>query len=237
MSAKFEVSLAGETLASFASEEDLVVSGAARVAELDAMARREAGAALRHALEAGAILLAARSRLPHGGFLAWLSSGAGGRMTPRTAQNYMRLAEAWAERKAAGGGGDAALDDKPLTRLYMEYGIVRRTGRWGGQRPGAGRPAAGADAASAAVAAAAEDDPDLNWAEGNGYLKGLREFGLGGDGFGTLRDDDLESAVVVLSAVAERARALLAARRGEAALTAVAGRAKALLAERGGAAE
>ena len=62
--------------------------------------------------------------------------------------------------------------------------------------------------------AEAAKDPDLNWAEVSGYLGGIRRFAVEADGFGALADDDLESAVVILSEAAGRARAVLAARRG-----------------------
>ncbi len=211
---RLEITLAGRALATFRDERDLMDTAAARVSELDARARRAASEAVRCALAAGAILLAVKGRLPHGAFLLWLSQNCGS-VTDRTAQNYMRLAErAKAEAEALPADGDgpkALIGDRSLTDLYRDYGIVRKeaSASWGGAREGAGRKTKN----PAAEVAAAAGDPDLNWAEVSGYLRGIREVAVEGDGFGTLADDDLESAVVILTEVAERARALLAARR------------------------
>ena len=210
---RLEITLAGRSLATFRDERDLMDTAAARVSELDAMARRAASEAVRCALAAGAILLAVKGRLPHGAFLLWLSQNCGS-VSERTAQKYMALAErtqAEAEALPTDDGPKALIGDRSLTDLYRDYGIVRReaSAKWGGAREGAGRPAKD----PAAEVAAAAGDPDLNWAEVSGYLKGIREFAVEEDGFGTLADDDLESAVVILTEAAERARALLAARR------------------------
>jgi hypothetical protein len=210
---KLEITLCGRTVADFTDEADLLKSAPARVAELDAMARRAATEAVRCALSAGAILLAVRDRLPHGTFLLWISTNCGS-VSSRTAQRYMALAEAAANEAREGvadGAPRALIGDRSLTDLYRDYGIVRKeaSASWGGAREGAGRKTKN----PAAEVAAAAGDPDLNWAEVSGYLRGIREFAVEEDGFGTLADDDLESAVVILTEVAERARALLAARR------------------------
>ena len=223
---KVEVFAAGRPVAAFADEGELLRAAPARICEWDAMARRHAADAVRLALAAGALLGEVKARLPHGAFLAWLATNCAS-VSQRTAQKYMALAEA-ARRDcralsdgAADGGADggadgagappaAAVDERSLAQLYLDYGIVRRPPKWGGARPNSGRPAKGA---AEAVAEAARD-PDLNWAEVSGYLKGIREFGLEADGFGALADDDLESAVVILSEAAGRARAVLSARRG-----------------------
>lgn len=210
---RLEITLAGRALATFRDERDLMDTAAARVSELDAMARRAASEAVRCALAAGAILLAVKGRLPHGAFLLWLSQNCAS-VTYKTATNYMRLAErtqAEAEALPDGDGPKALIGDRSLTDLYRDYGIVRReaSAKWGGPREGSGRKPKD----PAAEVAAAAGDPDLNWAEVSGYLKGIREFAVEEDGFGTLADDDLESAVVILTEAAERARALLAARR------------------------
>lgn len=216
---KFEVVLGGAPVASFSSEKELLAVAPARIAEWDAMARRSASEAVRLALSCGALLLAVKERLPHGAFLAWLSTNCGS-VSRATAERYMAFAQARAaELAAAGAGGEggsgaprqlaAGIDERSLTRLYRDYGITRAPEKWGGARPGAGRPAKGA----AEEVEAAAKDPDLNWAEVSGYLKGIREFAVEADGFGTLADDDLESAVVILTEAAERARTLLAARR------------------------
>jgi hypothetical protein len=48
---------------------------------------------LRHALEAGRLLIAAKDKLKHGGWLKWLSEYCD--ISPRMAQNYMRLSRTW----------------------------------------------------------------------------------------------------------------------------------------------
>ena len=213
MDNRLEITLCGRAVADFRDEADLLKTAAARVAELDAMARRAASEAVRCALSAGAILLAVRDRLPHGAFLAWVATNCGS-VSRQTANNYMRLAEMAAKDAPEGvadGAPKALIGDRSLTQLYQDYGIVRReaSASWGGKREGAGRPPAN----PAAEAAAAAADPDLGWAEAGGYLKGLHRFGIDEDGFGTLADDDLESLVMLLGELEARANQLLAARR------------------------
>ena len=147
---RLEVTLCGRAVADFRDEADLMKTAAARVAELDATARRAASEAVRCALSAGAILLAVRDRLPHGAFLAWVATNCGS-VTPRTAQKYMRVAETAA--KEAPEGVAALIGDRSLTQLYQDYGIVRReaSASWGGARDGAGRAPANPDPAADAV--------------------------------------------------------------------------------------
>ena len=152
---RLEITLAGRSLATFRDERDLMDTAAARVSELDAMARRAASEAVRCALAAGAILLAVKGRLPHGAFLLWLSQNCGS-VSERTAQKYMALAErtqAEAEALPTDDGPKALIGDRSLTDLYRDYGIVRReaSASWGGAREGAGRPAANPDPAADAV--------------------------------------------------------------------------------------
>ena len=222
---KLEIVLAGQAVAAFRDERDLMETAPARIAEWDALAKRHAADAARLALAIGGTLLAVREKLPHGAFMAWVATNCGS-VTVRTAQNYMRLAAARAAADQLEGGGDAegaeaakAEQDfgQTLTKLYIDYGVLKPRKKWGGDRSEkaaanghtVGRPAKGA----AAEVAEAAKDPDLNWAEVSDYLRGIREFAVEEDGFGTLADDDLESAVVILTEAAERARALLAARR------------------------
>ena len=193
---------------SFRTERELLDVAPARIAELDARARHAAKEAVSCAVAAGRLLIAVRERLPHGAFLAWVAANCPS-VTARTAQRYMRLAEAVGAQAAEQGSAAPVADDRSLVQLYQDYGIVRHNPKHGGVREGAGRPAKD----PAAEVAAAAGDPDLNWTEVSGYLRGIREFAVEGDGFGTLADDDLESAVVILTEAAERARALLAARR------------------------
>ena len=227
---KLEIMLCGRVAASFRDEKDLMETAPARITEWNAMAKRHAEQAVQLALSIGAVLIAVRDRLPHGAFMAWVSTRCGS-VSYSTARNYMRLAEAaiaqggaqgsignGAEGGADGGGQPDArqpeglIGDRSLTDLYREWGIVRREGdgNWGGRRKGAGRPAH--DPAAEAVAAAR--DPDLCWAECCGLLKGLHEFGISQDGFGTLGDDDLETAVALLAEIDARAKAILASRKG-----------------------
>ncbi len=152
---KLEITLCGRTVADFTDEADLLKSAPARVAELDAMARRAATEAVRCALSAGAILLAVRDRLPHGTFLLWISTNCGS-VSSRTAQRYMALAEAAANEAREGvadGAPRALIGDRSLTDLYRDYGIVRKeaSASWGGAREGAGRPPANPDPAADAV--------------------------------------------------------------------------------------
>lgn len=146
---KLEITLCGKVVADFRDEKDLLDMAAARVTEWDSQAKHHARQAVNLALAAGAVLLAVRDRLPHGAFLAWVATNCGS-VTPRTAQNYMRLAErAAAEFEASGGGGapKALIGDRSLTDLYRDYGIVGREAseKWGGAREGAGRKAAAPD--------------------------------------------------------------------------------------------
>jgi hypothetical protein len=63
---------------------------AARVRVAHDAVRRSLGDALRHATEAGRLLLEAKSAVGHGGWLPWLKENCG--LSERTAQVYMRLA-------------------------------------------------------------------------------------------------------------------------------------------------
>ena len=164
---KVEVFAAGRLVESFNSEKELLSIAPARICEWDAMARRHAADAVKLALATGALLLEVKSRLPHGAFLAWLSTSCGS-VSVRTAQNYMALAEAAQrdcraieedvgspDRRIAessdgstgdGGRSDAttgdvmSIDERSLSQLYLDYGIVRRPQKWGGARPNSGRP-------------------------------------------------------------------------------------------------
>lgn len=184
---------------------------------------------LAHAIAAGWLLHSHRLHTPHGSWQAWCRDALG--VSRQTADNYIGLfmATVGAARNIDGVPlensvsprelefATCGMEDKSVTRAMVDLGVVRRSGKWGGDRREAaaanghavGRPAK--DAAEEVEAAA--KDPDLNWAEVSGYLKGIREFAVEADGFGTLADDDLESAVVILTEAAERARTLLAARR------------------------
>lgn len=193
---------------SFRTERELLDVAPARIAELDARARHAAKEAVGCAVAAGRLLLAVRDRLPHGAFLAWCATNCPS-VSHRTATKYMRLAEAVAAQAAEQGSAAPVADDRSLVQLYQDYGIVRHNPKHGGAREGAGRPAKDA----AAEVAAAAGDPDLNWAEVSGYLKGIFDFGEEGDGWGTLADDDLESALVTLRAAASRVETLLKSRR------------------------
>src|SRR5690348_5927797 len=56
---------------------------------------------LAHARQAGVLLLQAKSRVPHGNWLAWLEAIC--RAKPRTASQYMRIAQNWDKIVAKGG--------------------------------------------------------------------------------------------------------------------------------------
>ena len=222
---KLEIVLAGQAVAAFRDERDLMETAPARIAEWDALAKRHAADAARLALAIGGTLLAVRKKLPHGAFMAWVATNCGS-VSHKTATNYMRLAAARAAADQLEEGGDAEGAEaakaerdfgQTLTKLYVDYGVLKPRKEWGGDRGekaaanghSVGRPAKGA----AAEVAEAAKDPDLNWAEVSDYLGGIRRFAVEEDGFGTLADDDLETAVVILTEAAGRAKALLEARR------------------------
>ncbi len=185
--------------------------------------------ALAHAIEAGWELAAQKARLGWGGWGEWCRANLD--FSKETADRYIALYDntVGAARAAIGlalendvtdqelDAATIGMDDKSVTGAMVALGVIRRSKAWGGDRrkeaaqngKTVGRPAKGA----AAEVAEAAKDPDLNWAEVSGYLKGIREFAVEEDGFGTLADDDLETAVVILTEAAERARTLLAARR------------------------
>ena len=176
---------------------------------------------LAHAIFAGWLLERQKAQIGWGGWQNWCEANLA--FSKDTADHYIALYKktVGAARTPAGiGAGQLvsaeelaaateAVDASTATGAMVELGIVKRNGKWGGPREGSGRKPKD----PAAEVAAAAGDPDLNWAEVSGYLRGIREFAVEGDGFGTLADDDLESAVVILTEAAERARALLAARR------------------------
>jgi hypothetical protein len=57
--------------------------------------------ALTHARMAGKLLQQAKAKVPRGTWLAWLDDNC--KITPRSAQRYMRLVEKWADVVASGG--------------------------------------------------------------------------------------------------------------------------------------
>ena len=185
--------------------------------------------ALAHAIEAGWELAAQKARLGWGRWGDWCEREL--RFSQKTAGNYIALYDrtVGAARAAVGlalendvtdqelDAATVGMEYKSVTRAMVELNIVKRNGKWGGDTreqaakngKRVGRPAKD----PAAEVAAAASDPDLNWAEVSGYLKGLYDFALDGDGFGTLADDDLETVVVMLGECEARAKALLKARR------------------------
>ena len=213
---RLEITLCGRAVADFRDEADLMKGAAARVAELDAMARRAASEAVSAALAAGAILLAVRDRLPHGTFLLWVSTNCNS-VSSRTAQNYMRLAEAAANEAQEGvadGAPRALIGDRSLTQLYQDYGIVRReaSASWGGRREGAGRPAKGsADGVEAALDAAANYEPAM-WAAAQGAIATLGDLDRRKDFLRRLSDEHLAAAARCLADLSKKAGELLSAR-------------------------
>ena len=176
---------------------------------------------LAHAIFAGWLLERQKVQVGWGGWRDWCEQNLG--FSQKTADRYVELYRKTigAARIPAGiGAGQLvsaeelaaateSIDASTATGAMVELGIVKRNGKWGGVREGSGRKPKD----PAAEVAEAAKDPDLNWAEVSGYLKGLYDFALDGDGFGTLADDDLETVVVMLGECEARAKALLKARR------------------------
>ena len=141
-SSKLEIVLAGQAVAAFRDERDLMETAPARIAEWDALAKRHAADAARLALAIGGTLLAVREKLPHGAFMAWVATNCGS-VSYKTADRYMRLAAARAAADQLEGGGDAEGAEaakaerdfgQTLTKLYVDYGVLKPRREWGGDR-------------------------------------------------------------------------------------------------------
>lgn len=185
---------------------------------------REAGAvAIRAALAAGVELLEARRELA-GGFVKWVQAKCA--FSPRTAYNYIRLAEATlpeaavpallegsdADRERAVEEAAEAADSRTLTDLYADLGIVRRTpSKMGGARPGAGRHSK-ADADVAAEIEAAANAPALLWASAKGALDTLVKLDSEKDFLRRIGDDELANASHLLADLSDKAAKALATR-------------------------
>ncbi len=76
--------------------------------------RKLAVTALQRAMETGALLLRAKQRLPHGEWGAWMRDNI--RMSPRTAQMYMRVARTWPQVE----GKSASIADLTLTEVVAQ---------------------------------------------------------------------------------------------------------------------
>ena len=245
---KVEVFAAGRLVESFKSEKELLSIAPARICEWDAMARKHARDAVRLALGTGALLLEVKSRLPHGAFLAWLSTSCRS-VSVRTAQNYMALAEA-AQRdcRALAGGpdgdgeiieGEATVSDAPaapsssvprpssfqidersLSQLYLDYGIVRRPPKWGGDRRDkaaenghtVGRPSKGSPAEVAKELDAAANSEALLWSASKGAIGTLLGLDRDKDFLRRLTDEHLAVAARSLADLSKKAGELLSAR-------------------------
>ena len=187
------------------AERELLASAPARVAELDARARRSAAEAVECALACGRLLLAVKGRMPHGAFLLWLARECPS-VKERTAQRYMSVA---AQYGAGAAGGAAQLEERTLTRLYRDYGIVRAPEGWGGRREGAGRKPSGL---AEELDAAAALEPAL-WAAARGALDALLSLDAERALFSRLSTPHLSDAAGLLADLWGRARTSLARRQ------------------------
>lgn len=237
---KLEITLCGRVAASFRDEKDLMETAAARITEWDAIAKHHASQAVQLALSIGAVLIAVRDRLPHGAFMAWVSTRCGG-VSYQTARNYMRLAEAAiAQGGAPAGGpdgdgeiiegeatvGDAPaapsssvprpssfqIDERSLSQLYLDYGIVRRPQKWGGARPNSGRPPKGAAEEVAKELDAAANSEALLWSAAGGAIDTLSKLDAEKDFLHRLADEHLADASKSLSVLSKKAGEILAGR-------------------------
>ena len=102
-----------------------------------------AATAIEHARRCGELLMQAKARIGHGGFLAWLESNC--IVKERQARNYMRLAEHWAaieaKTKSAPGAdltikgalrliGQTANRNIPATSARLPKGFVPQPGKY-----------------------------------------------------------------------------------------------------------
>lgn len=96
------------------------------------------------------------------------------------------------------------LESKPLTELYCDVGIVKRTpSNMGGRREGAGRPTK--DAKREAVQDAITD-PTRCFEEVDGHLTSLYEICVTKNGFGVMIRDDLKKAINTLNLLLTKAK-------------------------------
>ena len=228
---KLEVTLCGRAVAVFGDEADLMKIAPARICEWDAIARDHASKTIDLALAAGALLLAVKSRLPHGTFLLWFSQNCGS-VSERTARNYMALAERrqrefeGADRPLLTDGGESAaaapVDERSLTDLYREYGIVRRDpeSNWGGDRrkeaakngKTVGRkPKGSPEEVAKELDAAANYEPAM-WASAEGAIKTVADLDAEKQLFSRLEDGHLAMAAQMLGDLARKAGEALKAR-------------------------
>lgn len=238
---KVEVFAAGRLVESFRSEKELLAIAPARICEWDAMARKHASDAVRLALGTGALLLEVKSRLPHGAFLAWLSTSCGS-VSQSTAYKYMALAEA-AQREcraieedvgspdrlivessdgSTGDGGRSdgttgdvmSIDERSLSQLYLDYGIVRRPQKWGGSRPNSGRPPKGSPTVEEELDEIANAE-GLLWAQARDAIGTLSRLDGEKDVFRRLDGEHLAAAAGTLADLSRKAGEALKSRLAE----------------------
>ena len=225
---KLEIVLAGRAVAAFRDERDLMETAPARIAEWDALAKRHAADAARLALAIGGTLLAVREKLPHGAFMAWVATNCGS-VSHETANRYMRLAAARAAADQLEEGGDAegagaakAERDfgQALTKLYIDYGVLKPRKKWGGDRSEkaaangktVGRPAKGAAAEVAKELDAAANSEALLWSAVGGAIDTLTRLDAEKDFLHRLEDGHLADAAKRLADLSEKAGEILAGR-------------------------
>ena len=104
------------------------------------------------------------------------------------------------------------LESKPLTELYCDVGIIKKTpSKMGGRREGAGRPRK--DDAEALAKAAEEiagkaGAEELKKTVGNVYVLAVSQ-----DGFGAFATDELKETVDLLEQVLKRAKEIVKSRK------------------------
>ena len=187
---------------------------------------------LAHAIAAGWLLYSHKLHTPHGLWQAWCMDALG--VSHKTADRYIGLfmATVGAARNTDGVPlensvsprelecATVGMEDKSVTRAMIDLGVIRRSGKWGGDRReeaaanghAVGRPSKGAAAeVEAALDAAANYEPAM-WASAEGAIGTLLGLDRDKDFLRRLTDEHLAVAARSLADLSKKAGELLSAR-------------------------
>lgn len=188
--------------------------------------------ALAHAIAAGRELAAQKALLGYGRWAGWCRECLG--FSKDTADRYIALYDktVGAARAAVGlalendvtdkelDAATVGMEDKSVTGAMVALGVIRRSGKWGGDRreraaengKTVGRPVKGsAEEVEAALDAAANYEPAM-WASAEGAIRTVAELDARKHLFSRLADDHLALAARLLGDLARKAGESLKAR-------------------------
>ena len=188
--------------------------------------------ALAHAIAAGRELAAQKALLGYGRWARWCEENL--HLSKDTAENYIALYDTTvgAARAAVGlalendvtddelDAATVGMDDKSVTGAMVALGVIKRSGKWGGDRREAaaanghavGRPSKGAAEEVAKELDAAANSEALLWSASQGAIGTLLGLDRDRDFLRRLTDEHLAVAARSLAGLSRKAGELLAGR-------------------------